>query len=236
MKAIAHLLAAIILAACALSARAAPDSTCKVPDPSYIHAGQLGENWYIYWWCDDGGYQWTTVLPGQMTGDRVVASMAYWLIGGPVVSWLPDDDPVMVGLRAAVIAAVGWDTHRPPPPQPTWWVQRNGTQTTRPTYPIGASGKRSSTSDGRATIGAPCDCRSPIVEGKTTYCKVPPITSVSVCSQVAPDPVAPEPPESAPAAGGTTGGGGAAGGQTNGANRMPNAAPRPAAGKMAAAW
>lgn len=78
------------------------------------------------------------------------------------------------------------------------------------------NGKRATASDGRATIGAPCDCAGAIVEGKTTYCKVPPSASVAVCSQVppeaepAPDPGLPPPkPPAASHAGllGSAGGG-----------------------------
>ena len=42
--------------------------------------GQLGANWYIWWWCADGRYQWTPIIPGDYTSDRLAASTA-WAFG-----------------------------------------------------------------------------------------------------------------------------------------------------------
>lgn len=58
------------------------------------------------------------------------------------------------------------------PDDPVFVVAPNSTYTTRPAYPF-ANGVRGSTSNGRATVGAPCDCvAAGVLEGRSAYCGV----------------------------------------------------------------
>lgn len=68
--------------------------------------------------------------------------------------------------------------------QTDWRVARNGVLPTRPAYPLTATGTRSPTAAGRATVGDVCNCTSPVVEGRSTYCAAP--TLLAVCARPAP--------------------------------------------------
>lgn len=193
---------------------------CKPYGPQYIHAVEQRPNWAVYWWCDYKTIDWFFYLPGQETTERLVAGVQwYWGLRPGYLDEPPWGDPaVLEQMRQGVMAIAGADANRPPkPPTAQWWVQSNGSTPTRPSYPV-IDGKRGTTSDGRAPVGAACDCSSAIVEGKTTYCRfaaagatAAPSTSVAVCSQVAPAgstgtapaaaPPTAAPPTKAPAAG-----------------------------------
>lgn len=54
---------------------------------------------------------------------------------------------------------------------PVWLVASNGTLATRPAYSF-VGGVRSTASNGRATVGELCDCRTRSVEGSRVYCSV----------------------------------------------------------------
>lgn len=157
------------LALAALTAQAA-DGYCKVTDPKYIHAGQVGSSWWAYWWCEDGTSQWIA-LGVQTTQPEVEAWVAWMLginpqrVGFP--PWPPEGDVRIEAMKSAMRAAAAADKDRPPPI--VWSVAKNGTYADRPTYPV-LDGVRQTKSDGRAKVGATCDCAAPIVEGKTTYC------------------------------------------------------------------
>lgn len=193
-------LVALALVLLAPAAHAAP--YCKVPAAKYIHAGQVGENWYLYWWCEGGGWGWTPLIPAEFTSDRLVAAHAWALGLNPgypsTPSYPPADDPRVKELYGAAYAMAASDTDRPPaPPAEKWVVQKNAAYTTRPTYPV-TDGQRGSKSDGRAAVGAACDCARPIVETKTTWCAVPPSASVAVCVRAPPEAPAAAPPTAAP--------------------------------------
>lgn len=212
-RAVRRAAAALLCVAAALApaaATAAGDGYCKVSDRRYIHAGQLGPDWWVYWWCADGTLQVSGWLHDQLTSEQVAASMAYTLglnPGWPTSEAAPPwSDPRMRALSDAARLMAAADRDRPP--RPKWLVAKNGSAPTRPSYPF-ADGVRGKTSDGRAPVGAPCDCaRAQAVEGSTTYCAfdalaaggsgsgaglgpaAPPITppapvSVAVCRQEA---------------------------------------------------
>lgn len=187
MKRLATALAALmLLAACILAAFVAmpanaadASATCKVTDARYIHAGQVGPDWWAYWWCDDGSFEWTTYIGAALNDDRIKAGVGYYKgLNDGSAGALPGDDPRVRPLWEAAKSAMDADTDRPKPL--AWAVAPNGKYPDRPTYPV-ADGKRGTKSDGRAKVGAACDCTAPIVEGKTTYCPVPPSASVAVC-------------------------------------------------------
>lgn len=181
---------------------------CKPAGPQYIRAVQHGpgNNWFVWWWCDHLSYDWTTLIPSDYTSERLEASFAYlnglnpgYMDGPP---WRPADDPMIVEMAAAAFTFAGADTNRPPAPPPELWlVGATGKSTTRPTYPV-VGGVRGKTSDGRATIGTPCDCSKPIVEGKTTYCPLDapwqpgPVPGPAAAPPAAPPTVLPAPPPS----------------------------------------
>jgi len=189
--AILALVFALLLAPIAAHAR----EQCKPYGPQYIHAVEQRPNWMVYWWCDYKTIDWFFYLPGQETGERLEAGVQwYWGLRPGYLNEPPWGDPaVLEQMRQGVMAIASADTNRPPKPAVTpWWVQSNGSTPTRPSYPV-TDGKRGTTSDGRATVGASCDCTAPIVEGKVTYCRFATgsaisamSTSVAVCSQVAP--------------------------------------------------
>lgn len=189
-----RIIAAILFAFAVLAPSLAHAALCKPPDAKYIHAGKVGEHWWVYWWCPDATWQWSTQSPPQYTAAGVEAGTAFWLgLDVPPVPMSPPAD-VIAQLRAGVAAAVAADTNRPP--KALWVVGKTGYDT-RPTYPA-TDGVRSTKSDGRATVGATCDCSSPIIEGKTTYCPLmatgivgaiiaaPKTVSVTVCTMVQP--------------------------------------------------
>lgn len=186
-----RLLFILLLALLPIGAHAA---NCKPPGTQYIHAGKMGEHWWIYWWCPDGTWQWSTQSPPQYTAAGVEAGTAFYLgFDSPPVPMLPPDD-VLAQLRAGVEAAVAADTVRPPPPKTGWFVADNGNPD-RPMYPV-TDGVRGTKATGeRATVGDKCRCEAPyrIDEGRTTYCaldaRVPfaftvDAFSVSVCREV----------------------------------------------------
>lgn len=169
---------------------------CQPTAAKYVHAGQQGPNWFVWWWCPDGRYQWAPIVPGEFTADHLVASATHAFGLNP--SYMNEepyhkaDEPLMVDMAAAVLALATADADRPPKPTPAVWVVGKTNYPTRPTYPV-VAGVRSTVSDGRATVGATCDCAKPIVEGKTTYCPValglaatpaPNAKSVTVCTKV----------------------------------------------------
>lgn len=59
----------------------------------------------------------------------------------------------------------------PQEPKPVWKVAINPGATTRPAYPL-VDGVRGRTANGRATVGADCDCSARSVEGSSVYCGV----------------------------------------------------------------
>ena len=168
--------------------------SCRPAGMEYMHAFESRPNWVVWWWCDSTHFQWAPIIPADTTTEKIVAYHAFALGLNPgwfsAPSEYPADDPLMVNMQAAVAAFAAADTHRPPaPPAAAWFVAKNGTYSDRPTYPA-INGVRSTKSDGRVGVGAPCDCKTPIVEGKTTYCPravggaAPPAsasTSVAVC-------------------------------------------------------
>lgn len=175
----AALVAACIAAALlALPARAA-DTPCKPPDARYIHSGQLGVNFWTYWWCPDGAtYDWTPTLPGEMTTQSVHDSTKFWLGLRPAAPG--PSGPAVDALLADMLRAMALDSDRPNPGQ--WKVAKNGTRTTRPAYPVDDKGVRGTKSTERATVGAACDCATKVTEGSTTYCGVAP-KLVAVCTK-----------------------------------------------------
>lgn len=188
--AILALVFALLFAPIAAHAR----EQCKPAGPQYIHAVEQRPNWVVYWWCDYKTIDWSFITPGHETGERLEAATQWrWGMRPGYLDEAPWVDPLVIEqMVAGAMAIARADTNRPPaPPAAQWWVQSNGTYPTRPSYPV-TDGKRGTTSDGRATVGAACDCAAPIVEGKVTYCRfaagatAPPSTSVAVCSQVAP--------------------------------------------------
>ena len=172
---------------------------CKVPDARYIHAGKVGADWWVYWWCEDGSLQWGTLVSDALTPTIVEASVAFAFglnATYPVGLALPNmDDPRVIALEDAMRAAASADTHRPPKLPITGWFVANGGYPDRPMYSV-ANGVRDTKANGeRATVGDKCRCEAPyrIDEGRTTYCaldaRVPmaftvDAFSVSVCREV----------------------------------------------------
>jgi len=189
--AILALVFALLLAPIAALAR----EQCKPAGPQYIHAIEQRPNWVVYWWCDYKTVDWSFITPGAETAERLEAATQWrWGMRPGYLEEAPWVDPAVVKAMAdGAMAIARADPNRPPKPATVpWWVQSNGAYPTRPSYPV-TDGKRGTTSDGRATVGASCDCTAPIVEGKVTYCRFATgsaisamSTSVAVCSQVAP--------------------------------------------------
>lgn len=193
-----RLLLAILLALLPLGAHA---DYCKVPDATYIHAGRIGADWWVYWWCEDGSLQWGPLVSETVTPAIVEASVAFAFklnATYPVGLTFPAmDDPRVIALEDAMRAAAAADTHRPPPPAPTGWFVANNGNADRPMYSV-TDGVRSTKANGeRATVGDRCRCDPPyrIDEGRTTYCaldgRVPLVESftvgtfsVSVCKEI----------------------------------------------------
>jgi hypothetical protein len=196
-----RILLILMLALLPLTARA---DYCKIPDASYIHAGRIGADWWVYWWCEDGSLQWGPVVSTLLTPATVEASAAFAFGLTPSfpsypagVMLPPLDDPVVVALEAAMFAAASADAHRPQPPAPTGWFVANNGNADRPMYSV-TDGVRSTKANGeRATVGDRCRCDPPyrIDEGRTTYCaldgRVPLVESftvgtfsVAVCKEI----------------------------------------------------
>jgi hypothetical protein len=71
----------------------------------------------------------------------------------------------------------------PPPPAPSAVVAKNSTQPTRPAYRV-VDGVILTREEGRATVGAPCDCGTTrLMRSTTMYCSAPPPVQslVTVC-------------------------------------------------------
>lgn len=79
---------------------------------------------------------------------------------------LPEPWPALCDEMRALMRA-----DMPQEPKPVWRVAPNSTYATRPAYPISA-GVRGTISNGRATVGAECDCAVRSVEGSSVYCGV----------------------------------------------------------------
>lgn len=166
---VASLFALFILAPTAHAER------CKPAGMEYMHAFEQRPNWVIWWWCDNTHWQWAPIIPEDTSTEKIVAFNAFAFGLNP--GWFnepsdrPADDPLMVSLRDAAHAFAASDAHRPPaPPVAAWAVAKNASYKDRPTYPV-VNGVRSTKSDGRVDVGTACDCSTPIVEGKTTYCQ-----------------------------------------------------------------
>jgi hypothetical protein len=193
MKYIIALLLALVVAPVA-NARA----QCKPAGMEYLHGFEQRPNWGVYWWCDYKTYDYTVFIAGDTT-QQSIEQFWGWVMGiNPSWADVPardKDDPLMKSLSDAAFAFASADANRPPAPPPeVWIVAKNGKYPDRPTYPMSTTGVRGTKSDGRATVGSPCDCRAPHVEGKTTYCPLAGgvaivITrpmSVAVCTQAGP--------------------------------------------------
>lgn len=190
MKYIAAMLLAITLIP---AAHARPQ--CKPAGMEYIHAFEQRPNWGVWWWCDHKSYDYAVIIPEDNT-QQSIEQFWGWILGVNQ-SWIgaptrDKDDPLMKSLSAAAFAFASADANRPPATPPEMWVVAPNTKyPDRPTYPMSSDGVRGTKSDGRAKVGAICDCRAPHVEGKTTYCPLSAISvrvpmSVAVCTQAAP--------------------------------------------------
>lgn len=181
------MIAFAILFAAAFAVQA--QTSCKTPDAKYIHAGSVGQNFYVYGWCDDTKFWWGYLIVADMTAKRVEADTAFWL-GAAVAADLkptrPDDDPIVAELWAAAWNAMQADTARPPKVDaPVETVAKNGAYTTRPAYPV-IDGQIGTKEAARATIGEPCGCSTlKIVRGSVTYCAAPKPNAalVTVCRE-----------------------------------------------------
>lgn len=193
---------AIILALLLALPFGAQAESCKVPADSgtrYIHAGRIGADWWVYWWCADGSLQWMPIVSQWVLPTVIEESAAYALGSKPTFPsfiFAPlGDDPVVVALEDAMRAAASADKDRPPPPRVTGWFVADNGNADRPMYPV-TDGVRGTKATGeRATVGDKCRCEAPyrIDEGRTTYCaldaRVPfaftvDAFSVSVCREV----------------------------------------------------
>jgi len=187
-----HVLLIIMLALLPLTAHA-----CKPAATKYIHAGSVGANAYLYWWCDATQFGWSHRIAADETTAQLEADAAYWFGLADAAPARPVDDPVVVELWAAAWAAMQADTDRPPLLTPTGWFVANSGYPDRPMYSV-TNGVRATKANGeRATVGDRCRCDPPyrIDEGRTTYCAldsgVPLVESftvgafsVSVCREV----------------------------------------------------
>ena len=168
-------LIALLFLAFAMLPAAHARTQCKPAGMEYIHAFEQRPNWGVYWWCDYKTYDYTVIIPEDITQQSVEQFWGW--VTGVNPTWTDGsqkrekDDPLMKALSDAAFAFASADRNRPPaPPAEIWVVAPNGKYPDRPTYPMGFDDVRGTKSDGRAKIGATCDCRSPHVEGKTTYC------------------------------------------------------------------
>jgi hypothetical protein len=65
------------------------------------------------------------------------------------------------------------------PADPVYVVAPNSTSPTRPTYPV-VDGIRKTTSNGRANVGAKCDCKRLAIDAAKPYCAVDTIPGATV--------------------------------------------------------
>lgn len=163
-----------------------PPAVCTVTSTTKWDIGVNDKGLWASRWlvCKEGGepihhfYAATRGAVEQVLNadGAVAASVAF----GKLFLSASITEPVLVEVYAPDQARI--DAGRPRPP-PAWTVAKYSLQTTRPAYPV-VNGVRSSTSTGRAAIGAACDCAAPLREGLTTYC---PFTgsagSVAVCAK-----------------------------------------------------
>lgn len=70
-----------------------------------------------------------------------------------------------------------------PAPAPTWVVAKYSLLPTRPAFAV-VAGKRSAVSSGRATVGKPCDCAAPLVDGLLTWCPADSAPLVTQCTRL----------------------------------------------------
>lgn len=161
-----------------VAAFAVQAQSCKAPAAQYIHAGNIGPNFYVYWWCDDTRFAWAYLIAADMTAKRIEADAAFWLgldAGADRKPTRPIDDPLVVELWAAAWHAMQADTDRPPRvAAPVETVAKNGSYTSRPAYPV-VNGEVGTKEEARAVIGLPCDCSArKLMKGSSMYCAAPP--------------------------------------------------------------
>jgi hypothetical protein len=204
------LLCCALIALFNLDATAAPTTACKPASPVDIRVGTTinpdgtANGAWAYWWCIESStsrvyYEWRAI-PAKSLSSSLIAQIRAYVSGSSADIWSApiasaENDPALSTMKTDIAKAAAADTGKPVPPK--WVVSSLGLvagATDRPAFPV-ISGKRSTSSKSRATVGSPCDCNAiKIVEGKSLYCQVAPAT-VSICV-AAPVPVAPAPPAS----------------------------------------
>jgi hypothetical protein len=153
----------------------------------------------VAWWHTSDGFEWTTswafCTSATCTDPALARDLAAALASSNRLAGI---NAVFAKYRSLPFdsgpALLTWCPHwdemqRSRPTNPAYAVAKNGSYPTRPAYPYIAStavapASRGPVSNGRATVGATCDCRVRLFEGSTLYCAVDQArTSVAVCSK-----------------------------------------------------
>ena len=182
----------------AVTCAPAPVGTGTVPTLRWNAAGVTG--WYHCqkpdgrWATSWGAETWdsfrahavnTDALAVAQAADPVAALNAILATRVSLPLADPSLTPVWCPYAREMIASQPAPAATPPPPA-AWIVARYSTQTSRPAYPV-TNGVRGTMSTMRASVGATCDCTSPLVEGVTTYCPFPSSGgAVAMCTKVTP--------------------------------------------------
>ena len=175
MKIFAAILALLI----ASTATAQVPASCRPTKLADVHLVSAGPD-FAGWWHGDASkttYAWRGVLRPAVTKDIAALAYAFAVMGDQrifdQITTLQDTDSSLAALKAAVVADVAAN-------KPQFVVAKNGTYPDRPAYPL-VNGVRGTTSTGRATVGAPCDCSVSVMEGTTRYCRASgPLVAVCV--------------------------------------------------------
>jgi hypothetical protein len=151
-----------------------------------IGSNEAGD-WLIYYCPTPYYWKWVAMAcpkekRTECVANLVVLSLAPNAAAAAAELWskrtfdlkLPEYAPMYAGINESITG--NW------PPDPVWKTAKNGIYTTRPAFLL-VNGVRRTTSSARVPVDAPCDCYVRSVEGKSTYCHVPPT-----------DPPSPSPP------------------------------------------
>jgi hypothetical protein len=151
----------------------------------------------VWWYCKRPDGRWSANVGAATWGwisgasliaeARASASLAEFNKAALRLAKTPMEDPALLPVWCPHFAAILDGRPASDPPPSTWTVAKNGIYSTRPAYT--QIGNLLSTTTGRATVGAKCDCAKPLAFATTTYCTFAgalAATTVAVCTKVPP--------------------------------------------------
>lgn len=148
----------------------------------------------VAWWHTSDGFEWKTswafCTTTTCTDPNLALDLSLALASSDRLAAINSVLGRYASMRYdAGPALLTWCPHwdemqRSRPANPAYVVAKNGNYTTRPAYAFTPPATRASSSSGRATVGATCDCRVRVIEGKTIYCATNvERTQVAVCTR-----------------------------------------------------